>query len=50
MVHASQGVQRTRALAQAYADAAVDVLRVLPPSAARDALEGLARLVIKRRS
>ncbi|KAF8178460.1 isoprenoid synthase domain-containing protein [Pholiota molesta] len=50
MVHASQGVQRTRALAQAYADAAVHVLRVLPPSPAREALEALARLVIKRRS
>ncbi|KAF8181617.1 terpenoid synthase [Pholiota molesta] len=50
MVHASQGVQRTRALAQAYADAAVHALRVLPPSPAREALEALARLVIKRRS
>ncbi|KAF9472418.1 terpenoid synthase [Pholiota conissans] len=50
MVYASSGVQRTRELAQAYADAAVDVLQVLPPSAARDALEGLARLVMSRKS
>ncbi|PFH48063.1 hypothetical protein AMATHDRAFT_66276 [Amanita thiersii Skay4041] len=45
----SSGVQRTRVLAQAYADKAKEVLQQLPDSEAKSALEVLAERVIGRR-
>jgi len=46
----SSGVQRTRALAQAYADKANEVLRELPESQAKVGLEMLTERVMKRKS
>ncbi|KAF8451151.1 isoprenoid synthase domain-containing protein [Boletus edulis BED1] len=48
LIHASSGVQRTRELAQAYADKAREVLGVLPASEAREALEALTDGVVRR--
>ncbi|KAF8802135.1 terpenoid synthase [Phlegmacium glaucopus] len=50
LVLRSSGVQRTRALAQEYADQAKKVLRDLPESEARTALEVLTERVIGRKS
>ncbi|KAE9398250.1 terpenoid synthase [Gymnopus androsaceus JB14] len=50
LVRKSAGVERTRALAIAYATQARDVLQPLPESEARAALEALTERVIKRRS
>jgi len=46
----SSGVQRTRALAQAYADKAKEVLQLLPESEAKAGLEVLTERVIGRKS
>ncbi|KAF8965450.1 isoprenoid synthase domain-containing protein [Flammula alnicola] len=46
----SSGVQRTRALAQAYADKAKEVLQELPESEAKAGLEVLTERVIGRKS
>ncbi|PPQ97207.1 hypothetical protein CVT26_000736 [Gymnopilus dilepis] len=46
----SSGVQRTRALAQAYADKAKEVLQELPDSEAKAGLEVLTERVIGRKS
>ncbi|KAF8898042.1 isoprenoid synthase domain-containing protein [Gymnopilus junonius] len=46
----SSGVQRTRALAQAYADKAKEVLQALPDSEAKAGLEVLTERVIGRKS
>ncbi|TFK32303.1 isoprenoid synthase domain-containing protein [Crucibulum laeve] len=46
----SSGVQRTKALAQAYADKAKEVLQELPSSEAKEALEALTERVVGRRS
>ncbi|KAJ3515153.1 hypothetical protein NLJ89_g1933 [Agrocybe chaxingu] len=46
----SSGVQRTRALAQAYADKAKEVLQQLPDSEAKACLEVLTERVIGRKS
>jgi hexaprenyl-diphosphate synthase len=48
MVRRSSGVQRTRDLAQAHADQAREVLRALPDSDAKFALDSLAEKVMKR--
>ena len=45
----SSGVQRTRVLAQSYADKAKELLQPLPDSEAKNALEVLAERVIGRR-
>jgi len=45
----SSGVQRTRVLAQSYADKAKELLQPLPDSEAKSALEVLAERVIGRR-
>ena len=50
LVLRSSGVQRTRALAQEYADKAQEVLQDLPSSEAKIALEVLAERVIGRKS
>jgi len=50
LVRKSAGVERTRALAIAYAEQARDVLQALPESEARAALEALTERVIKRKS
>jgi len=50
LVLRSSGVQRTRALAQEYADKAKEVLLDLPESEAKTALEVLAERVIGRKS
>ncbi|KAJ4475077.1 isoprenoid synthase domain-containing protein [Lentinula aciculospora] len=50
LVRKSAGVERTRALAVAYATQAREVLQALPESEARAALEVLTERVIKRRS
>jgi len=50
LVLRSSGVQRTRALAQEYANKAKAVLQDLPESEARTALEVLAERVIGRKS
>ncbi|KAI5120793.1 hypothetical protein M0805_002420 [Coniferiporia weirii] len=50
LVRRSSGVERTRALAQAHADKARDVLQLLPESDARRALEALTERVVKRTS
>lgn len=50
MVRRSSGVERTRALAQAHADKAREMLQHLPESTARCALETLAERVVKRTS
>lgn len=50
LVRRSSGVERTRALAQAHADKAREVLKHLPESTARSALETLAEKVVKRTS
>lgn len=42
----SSGVQRTRSLARKYADLAREVLKPLPESEAKDALEVLADRVV----
>jgi hexaprenyl-diphosphate synthase len=47
-VRRSAGVQRTRELAQAYADMAREVLQILPHSDAKIALEVLTERVVKR--
>ena len=44
----SSGVERTRELAQAYADKAKEVLALLPDSDAKVALEVLTERVVKR--
>jgi hexaprenyl-diphosphate synthase len=46
----SSGVQRTRELAQAYADKAKEVLQVLPDSDAKASLEALTERVMSRKS
>ncbi|KIM43429.1 hypothetical protein M413DRAFT_443370 [Hebeloma cylindrosporum] len=46
----SSGVQRTRALAQAYADKANEVLQELPESQAKMGLKTLTERVMKRKS
>ena len=46
----SSGVQRTRALAQAYADKANEVLQELPESQAKVGLQMLTERVMKRKS
>ncbi|KZT27555.1 terpenoid synthase, partial [Neolentinus lepideus HHB14362 ss-1] len=48
LVRRSSGVERTRDLAQAHADGAKEVLRLLPESDAKNALEALAERVVKR--
>ncbi|KAF9245663.1 isoprenoid synthase domain-containing protein [Melanogaster broomeanus] len=48
LIHASSGVSRTRDLARAHAEKAREVLRVLPPSEAREALEALTDGVVRR--
>ncbi|KAJ3826773.1 isoprenoid synthase domain-containing protein [Lentinula raphanica] len=50
LVRKSAGVERTRALAVAYATQAREVLQALPESEARAALESLTERVIKRKS
>ena len=50
LVLRSSGVQRTRALAQAYADKAKEVLQELPESEAKQGLVGLTERVMKRKS
>lgn len=44
----SNGLERTRQLAQAYTDEAVHQVRKLPPSPARDALESIALRILTR--
>jgi len=46
----SSGVQRTRALAQAYADQAKEVVAPLPESDAKTCLEVLTERVVARKS
>ncbi|KAG5637348.1 hypothetical protein H0H81_004907 [Sphagnurus paluster] len=46
----SSALQRTRELAQSYADKAMEVLQQLPESEAKSALEVLAERVIRRKS
>lgn len=46
----SSGVQRTRALAQEYADKANEVLQELPESQAKVGLQMLTERVMKRKS
>ncbi|KAF9225319.1 terpenoid synthase [Gyrodon lividus] len=48
LIHASSGVSRTRDLAHAHAEKAREVLRALPASEARDALEALTDGVVRR--
>lgn len=48
LVRRSSGVERTRDLARAHADKARDVVRLLPESEARHALEVLTERVVKR--
>jgi hexaprenyl-diphosphate synthase len=48
LVRRSAGVERTRELARAYADKALETLQHLPESEARGALEGLTERVVKR--
>ncbi|KAI0348119.1 terpenoid synthase [Trametopsis cervina] len=48
LVRRSSGLDRTRALAKAYADKAREVLAVLPESDAKSALELLTERVVKR--
>ncbi|KDQ63071.1 hypothetical protein JAAARDRAFT_119697 [Jaapia argillacea MUCL 33604] len=50
LVRRSSGVERTRELAQAHADGARDVLKLLPDSDAKTALEVLTEKVVKRTS
>ncbi|KAI9500600.1 isoprenoid synthase domain-containing protein [Coemansia spiralis] len=49
LVHASKGIGRTKALAQQYVARASEALMILPPSAARDALEQVAYSVLTRK-
>ncbi|EKM77544.1 hypothetical protein AGABI1DRAFT_121951 [Agaricus bisporus var. burnettii JB137-S8] len=49
LVHRSSAIERTKALALSYVDEAKLVLRELPESEARDALDVLAERVIKRK-
>jgi hexaprenyl-diphosphate synthase len=48
LVRRSSGVERTRELAGAYADKALEILQHLPESEARGALEVLTEQVVKR--
>ncbi|KAJ2838077.1 coq1 putative hexaprenyl diphosphate synthase [Coemansia erecta] len=48
LVHASNGLARTRALAQIYADRAIEALEILPASPARDALRDVTMSVLTR--
>ncbi|KAI0307612.1 isoprenoid synthase domain-containing protein [Multifurca ochricompacta] len=48
LVRRSSGVERTRELARAYADKALETLEHLPESEARSALEVLTERVVKR--
>ena len=48
-VQASNGMQRTRELATGHAQAALDALTVLHPSAERDALAAIAFRVVNRK-
>jgi geranylgeranyl pyrophosphate synthase len=50
LVKSSDGIHKTRALAQQYAAAAVNNLRNLPESSARNALEGIVEAVLTRTS
>lgn len=50
LVRRSSGVERTRELAQAYANKAQEIVRLLPSSDARTALEILTTRVVKRTS
>lgn len=49
-VRNSSGVERTRLLAESYATQARDVLKPLPESEAKSALEALTERVIRRKS
>lgn len=49
-VEASEGIRRTRELAMAYSEQAVDAAMRLEPSAERDALVRIALLVVNRKS
>lgn len=48
LVHRSQGLQRCRELAQVHAESAIDAIKVLGPSLARDSLVALACKVVTR--
>ncbi|ORX72434.1 terpenoid synthase [Linderina pennispora] len=48
LVHKSQGLERTKLLAQMYVDRAREALEVFPPSQAREALERVTQSVVTR--
>ena len=48
MVLKSNALARTRELARGYSVKALEALEHLPPTLARDALEGLSRKVVDR--
>jgi len=48
LIRQSQGIQRTAALAKEHSEKAVQAIAKLAPSAARDALIGLATKVLTR--
>ncbi|KAJ2007209.1 coq1 putative hexaprenyl diphosphate synthase [Coemansia thaxteri] len=48
LVHASQGLQRTKQLARQYMERAIEALAILPASSARDALEQVTLSVLTR--
>ena len=48
LVLASDGISRSRAMAEDFVERAIENLLVLPPSESRDTLAGLARYVLSR--
>ncbi|KAJ2061733.1 coq1 putative hexaprenyl diphosphate synthase [Coemansia sp. S146] len=48
LVHASEGLQRTKQLASHYMERAIEALAILPASSARDALERVTLSVLTR--
>ncbi|KAI9032292.1 hypothetical protein DFJ74DRAFT_628619 [Hyaloraphidium curvatum] len=49
LVHRSRGIERTRALAEEHCRRAVDAVRILPPSEAREAMIQLTNTILTRR-
>ncbi|KAJ2801639.1 coq1 putative hexaprenyl diphosphate synthase, partial [Coemansia helicoidea] len=48
LVHASSGIDRTRALARQYAQRACEALAIFPPSPATEALQSVTLSVLTR--
>lgn len=49
MVRESDGIEQTRALAQDFADKAVDAIKAFPESDAKDALREMCTKVMQRK-